>query len=328
MKKIEIFGKKVPLFAILIVIMVIGTASAAVFYNYATLTGEIEVTNSISVSDHNTSPIALGGDGELIFTSPATFVINNNGDEPVVVDLVTTLFLDTVEVTDETGLTVDYSVIDGTDVERGMVLVPPGGLTIDVEFDAVDNAVPGTYTVQVEVNYSAIPYDEFDGDNELQSLLLLQKNETWVPTGNETEVNFASMGNHFYYELSSDDLEPETEYTLIYYADKSPDRFAPDAWGGNNPGAIICTVTSDDEGYGATSGDIELDMSLPHPDDANAYFYDYSEEFGTAHGAKLWLVPSSNINEDFDEYIRVVAEWIPAPIFMENDLINYIDTDL
>jgi len=51
-KKIELFGKKVPILAVVMAVLIIGTASAAVFMNYATLTSEdIELTaNGIGVT--------------------------------------------------------------------------------------------------------------------------------------------------------------------------------------------------------------------------------------------------------------------------------------
>ena len=315
MKKIEIFGKKVPLFAILIAVLVIGTASAAIFMNYATLTGEIDVTHSISVSDYDTDPIALGGDGELIFASPATFVVNNNGDEPVIVDLVTTLFLDSVEVTDETGLAVDYSVINGSDVEEGMVLIPPGGLTINVEFDAVDNAIPGTYTVQVEVNYSATPYDEFEGDNAMVDVTLTHKDgePDWNPIGNNSSLSYAPMGNEFYFELDAIELEASISHSLIYYADP---------WPGNNPGAVMAAFTTDGNGDVTSSGHVDLGMNIPHADDDN-----FDE------GAKVWVVLSSNLTNgnampmigyDHTKYLTEYSEILDEDY---TDLVKYEDTD-
>lgn len=50
MKTINIFGKNMPIIAILMALLVIGTASAAVFYNYATLEGEVEITSPLKVT--------------------------------------------------------------------------------------------------------------------------------------------------------------------------------------------------------------------------------------------------------------------------------------
>jgi len=332
MKKIELFGKKVPIIAIIMAVLVIGTASAALFYNYATLRGDIEVTNAISVSDYDTDPIEIGGDGELIFSSPATFVVNNDGNEPVIVDLVTTLYLEDVLVTDEEGLTVDYSVLDGTGVEEGLVLVPPGGLTIDVEFDAVDNAIPGTYTVQVEVNYSAEDYESFTGANALIDVDLTHKNATYVPLGDISELSYAPMGNEFYYELNTVGLETDVSYSLIYYADEVyeesdmplPDgkNLGDDKWGGINgdAGTVIEILGLVD---GSTiASHIDVDMDMPCIPDEN-----FDE------GAKVWVIPTSNLTGSNalpmvtwhqSEYLFEYSEILDLDY---TDLVRYTDTD-
>ena len=335
MKKIEIFGKKVPLFAILIVIMVIGTASAAVFLNYATLSGTVDVSNGISVTDSDGETFEANGEGALNFDSPATFTINNEGETPTIVDLNTIILLNNDLVTDEVvtdfaGLTVGNSVIEGTDVENGPVLVPPGGLTVDVYFVAAENAMPGDYTILVEVNVNLTSYDEFDGDNAMETVSLSNKDPAfdWASYGNTASVNYASMGDEFYYELSATGLD-DVEHCLIYYADKEEPRNVN--WGGDNPGAIIA-VTIPSGGVIDINGIKVLDMNLPHADDWNSFFYDYSGEpdyYDNAHGAKLWLVPSDQVDQNYVPYqTQLLIDWGPDMILFEEELIHYIDTDL
>src|SRR3989344_9607036 len=72
-------------------------------------------------------------------------------------------------------------------------------------------------------------------------LQLENKDTNWDPVLNDNvdaSVNFNDAGPTFDYTLNARGLEPNTEYSLIYYADK-PDRFVD--WGGDNPGALIGT---------------------------------------------------------------------------------------
>lgn len=340
MKKIEIFGKKVPVIAILIALLVIGTASAALFYNYATLEGTVKVTNDISVTDSDLVTFHIGdeGTGNLTFESPAKFTINNAGDEPVIVKLVTSLFFENNELTTEEeleGLYLYYSVIeDGEDIESGPVLVPPGGLMVDVEFETADNAFPGNYTIQVAIDFyeGGASFNDPSVNNYMQTISLAQKVASdWslVPDGNTATINYIPMGNEFYYELIAIDI-PVNEYCLIYYADKEEPR--DENWGGDNPGAVIATVSTDGNGDIAISGIKSLNMDLPHADDWNSFFYEYDIEpdnYLNKHGAKLWLVPSSHINENYvSDETQLVTAWAPGLILFEEELIHYIDTDL
>ena len=322
MKKIEIFGKKVPVIAILIALLVIGTASAAVFLNYATLSGTVDVSNGISVTDSDGDIFEANGEGVLNFESPAVFTINNANNEPAIVNLVTTLTLDTVPVDDFAGLTVDYSVIDGTGVEATdpgtLVLVPPGGLTVDVEFDAADDAMPGEYEVIVAVEYSAEDYEDFEGENAMETLLLTHKegfgpSGSWTPIGEISTLEFIQMGNEFYYELDATDLESEVEYALIYYADQE-DPFAN--WGGVAPG-VIDTFTTGTDGNAIVVNCINLNMNMPSPDDINYPV------------AKIWIVPTDVLTDGTCLPINPEGGWQPTRFLFEyDDLTYYIDTNI
>jgi hypothetical protein len=115
----------------------------------------------------------------------------------------------------------------------------------------------------------------------------------------------------------------DVEYSLIYYAD-TEDRF--NDWGGDNPGAIIATGTTVD-GVLTLSGSVYLGVDLPHPDDANGYFYDYTEppdSYDNATGAKIWLVPS----ECYDANDTKVNSWEQSRFLFETDLIEYEYTDV
>lgn len=335
MKTIEIFGKKVPVIAMIMALMVIGTASAAVFLNYATLSGTVEVSNGISVTDSNGDEFEANGEGFLNFNGPASFTINNANNEPVIVNLVTTLTLDDIAVDDFTGLTVDYSVIDSTGVEGTgtgtLLLVPPGGLTIEVVFYADDNAMPGEYNITMAVDYNDEDYNTFYGENAMETLELSYKNDVWQAIENgKVQVDYAPMGNAFYYEMEFDGVDL-TDYALIYYADK-PDRF--NMWGGDNPGAIIQILPTSIVDGDMITNLIDLDMDLPHLNDANfdTTYTNYSLEpdfYDNSCGAKLWLVPLIDINPLYaSEGGQLVTGWFSDTIVFETELIQYTDTNL
>jgi len=170
-------------------------------------------------------------------------------------------------------------------------------------------------------------------------LELRQKNpDTWevVEDGASGMLTYNLSGSTFEFKFEGEGLEPDTEYSLIYYADRE-DRFVE--WGGDNPGALIGSSTSDTDGEIEIEGSVNLredldplGMDLPHPDDANAYYWNYADEgdpnytgdgYANAHGAKIWLVPSSA----YDAGAYRVDSWEPESFLFETDLINFDDTD-
>ena len=168
-KKLNIFKRKVPVLAVMVILLIIGTASAALIANYATLTGIYEVKQTIFVVGDNeaNTKITFGTDGV------GTFVIINTGNDAEV-EILTTLCLDLpdpvpedmspYEVTDVEGITI---TVNGTDLVYeeesylpAIVQVSGGepGIThVTVTFDAISAVVPGDYTIQMEVNPPSTP---------------------------------------------------------------------------------------------------------------------------------------------------------------------------
>ena len=131
-KKIEIFGKKVPFIAILVVALIISTASAAVYQHYATMMGDVAINSPVHVIiDGN--PIPLGGTYELTIedimspcTISETFQFNNTYGSPIEVSVLWILYekdapfplnastsywvYDTETVMVSTGISADYTV--------------------------------------------------------------------------------------------------------------------------------------------------------------------------------------------------------------------------
>jgi hypothetical protein len=151
--------------------------------------------------------------------------------------------------------------------------------------------------------------------------------DTWQAKPDKTNatLTYCIIGNEFGYKLEAFGLAPNTEYSLIYYADKYPNRFDPSQFGGDNPGALIVEGTTTSLGYLLVSGSTELNMDLPSYPDANIDKYDYSvppDNYAHPHGAKIWLVPSLDYNG-----VDKLTAWHPENYLFETDLISYIDLD-
>lgn len=129
---------------------------------------------------------------------------------------------------------------------------------------------------------------------------------TWeiIDNGTWAMMVYNEQGPTFEYMLDGHGLKPNIDYSLIYYADP---------WPGNHPGALIDSGTTDDSGELHLAGSVELNMDLPHPDDANY-----------PHGAKIWLVPSS----DYDPLQTKMVAWNPTEYLFEGHLITYDDTQV
>lgn len=151
------------------------------------------------------------------------------------------------------------------------------------------------------------------------SLNLENKDSAWavIVDGTSGVVTYNLAGPTFDYALTATGLTASQGYSLIYYADE-PNRYVN--WGGDNPGALIGTATSDGTGSIAASGSMALGISLPTAPDANISLYSYGgppDNYSNAHGAKLWLVPTSSYSAP------AVTSWQPATFLFETDLIAY-----
>jgi hypothetical protein len=151
----------------------------------------------------------------------------------------------------------------------------------------------------------SISFDVWD------KLILVEKNpSTWevVEGGASGTLCFDIVDDEFTFKFSACGLEPYTEYSLIYYADKY-NRFVN--WGGDNPGAHIMTGSTGEGDCISLSGTVELGMDLPHPDD-----------FNYGQGAKIWLV----LADDYDPDAKKLTAWHPTEYLFETNLIHYDDS--
>ena len=147
------------------------------------------------------------------------------------------------------------------------------------------------------------------GDAPARTVLGLENKDidgTWDPfLDDDTYGTLTFISSHptFDYTLDVFGLVPNTNYSLIYYADP---------WPGNNPGALIGTLLTDGSGDASVSGDEELGMDLPDPADDNY-----------PAGAKIWVIKSSEYTPNS------VNTWpVGAESLFENNLIIYDDTDI
>jgi predicted ribosomally synthesized peptide with SipW-like signal peptide len=151
-----------------------------------------------------------------------------------------------------------------------------------------------------------------EGDNA-QRLVLENKNpedfdEVYYQDGRYGVLTWAGDGSTFDFSgtFVGYDLNPDTKYALIYYADP---------WPGNNPGAFLGAGTTDANGDVEITGNVDLGHDLPHPTDANS-----------ADGAKIWLVLMDDYN-DGTESTGPMTAWNPSQYLFETVLIHYDDTE-
>ena len=161
-------------------------------------------------------------------------------------------------------------------------------------------------------------------ESNVGHLYLYEKDpESWeiVPGGAWGKLKYNLSGDEFEYLFNGHGLDPGVSYSLIYYADP---------WPGDNPGALIAIGTANRGGNIHLRGSVDLEMSLPHPDDAN-----YEEEGGDPGtpgapptpfpfgGAKIWLV----LSDDYNAETNAMTAWNPSEYLFEAELMTYTDTN-
>jgi hypothetical protein len=190
---------------------------------------------------------------------------------------------------------------------------------IDGDVNFITTYNPGLWGDEITTTIYQVP--------ATTTLVLENKDANWniITDGIQATLTFQTVKTTFDYNFVATGLQTCTDYTLLYYADYE-DRM--NNWGGDNPGALIATFTTDGNGnILATSGSINLAMNLPSEPDANIAFHDYSgapDNYNNAHGAKIWLVPSV----DYDTSQLKVKNWNPTAFLFETDLIAYSDCNI
>ena len=108
------------------------------------------------------------------------------------------------------------------------------------------------------------------GKSNVAHLYLYEKNETWeiVDGGAWGKMKYNLAGPEFDFVFNGHGLEPNTEYTLIYYVDQET------CWG--KIGAVIDSGTSNEGGNIHLADSVDIG-TIPVADDEN-------------EGAKIWLI--------------------------------------
>ena len=229
----------------------------------------------------------------------------------------------------ETTVNVTQAVLlDGKDYTTPIIREISGtGGQILYSCHTVENL--GDISATVKLSWEANDTEGINVEYFINTATLVLENKdptSWeiIEDSRKATLTYNLVGSAFTYKIVAVGLEPNTEYSLIYYADFEPERFT--YWGGNNPGALIGTMTTDEHGYFSVSNTTDLNMDLPSAPDANIDIYDYSgppDYYNHAHGAKIWLVPST----DYDAEAKKLIAWNPTTYLFETDLIVYIDLD-
>ena len=141
----------------------------------------------------------------------------------------------------------------------------------------------------------------FTGIASAKELVLVEKNsQTWNEIeGASVTLIYNDIDDKFEYTLTGT-LPTDDKYSLIYYKDVS------NQWG--NIGAVLVNGITNEDLVNGISGKIEDLKTIPKINDLN-----YPD------GAKLWLIPSTQINEAGTK----MTTWTPENYLFERNLIEY-----
>jgi len=310
-KKINAFGKSIPVIAVVLMVLTTGIAGAALVSVYFDTTVAVTVGPALGVvsTTYETTNMKQGE------TITQVIDIKNVANVPILTEVGTLINpAAEVTVTYEVGGIV-LSDIDA-DGEPELIIPPDCTITMTARIHADQALVEGTYTITTSVN----------PPKGVELLILENKDASWniIDTDNRiATLIYTPEEPTFNYNLFGVGLDSKTDYSLIYYADK-PDRFVN--WGGNNPGKLITTGTTDKNGVLVMHGEKDLYMDLPSGDDANIDEYDYRNApdfYHNAHGAKIWLVPTDALPSAGYPGDGDWAFWNVGGILFETDLISY-----
>jgi hypothetical protein len=199
--------------------------------------------------------------------------------------------------------TIEYTVGESSAVAGSTYVNGPFNLKNDAQIPA---------TVKLQITYDPTLTDNeitttYRGVLDLTDKVVNFGKTPWAIKGDKkATIWYTLTGDKFDWGYVSSSGFDTTLYTLIYYKDNS-NRF-------DSPAKAIKVS--------------EINGSLPYTDDANVDEYDYcgavvdtthtGDNYVHCHGAKLWLVPTTDINLDG------TLKWEDASNFLfETDLISY-----
>jgi len=254
MKSMKILGRDVPIMAVILAVLIIGTASAALVTTFVQHNAEVDVEAPLYLED---DAVAL----DLVAGETYEFVamsVRSNASVPTLAEIVT-------EIDDGDGIGYHYTFdgetlgdIDNDGYPELLIPAMSDGEDLLMKICTSPALEPKTYVIETHFTPAA----------DVGMLVLEDKDDDWNEIENDIGATliFGTNQDEFVYYLVGEVTQNDTDYSLVYYADY-PDRF--NDWGGDNPGALIATETSGDDYSIEMEGSIDLDMSLPHLDDAN-----------------------------------------------------------
>ena len=285
-KKINLFGKKVSVFVI--VIMSLALVSAALLTYYGVITGMAVVSQSVIVED---SPITGAWDTSLVAGTTVVDCDTDQGEEGS-----------------------GHSVKNNADVEA------------PVQFGTTCRNVAGTDDgVQYEsyIDWAdGIDSPECDGIvTEIYGVLkLTSKNvvfgqSPWTETADmKATVKYTIVGDEFSAEVIDSEGEWNLDnYVLVYYSDNI-DRFT-------NPSVAIKVEYVDENLPYADDENVD---EYNYCGDTYEEGISTGDNYEHCHGAKIWYVPASALTDNEDGTWAI--NWGQASNFLfETDLIMYSD---
>jgi len=148
-----------------------------------------------------------------------------------------------------------------------------------------------------------------------QTIELRQKDPvTWLVINSGTvgaDITFNTCGTTFDYSINYWGLTGD--YSLVYYIDQE-DRFV-------NWGKVFDIADLSFYGSSTITGSADI-PTMPYVDDYNSN-HPVPDAYDHHFGAKLWLVPTSNLNAEHNHLIS----WTPTAYLFETDLGFYMDCD-
>ena len=150
------------------------------------------------------------------------------------------------------------------------------------------------------------------GKSKTAHLYLYEKNPSdWsiVKKGAWGKMTYKTAGPEFKFAFNGKKLEPNTDYSLIYY---------PDPWPGNNL-IVLGSATSKKSGNVHIQGSVDIG-DLPIASDFNSDSTKTTHEYTGLTGAKIWLVKSSDIATSGTPHM---TGWNPTKYLFENNLITF-----
>jgi len=259
----KIFGRNVPVIALVLAGLLIGTAGAAVLDVFGTHKTTATVGEALTLVDIESHITLYGGE---CTTAEMTAISHTSVD---VLSELDTIFTGL----DGEGIEVVYSVagniLPDVDGDKKQTVIIPAGETVVVTMSvcAAINIDGGEYIITTE----------FEPAEDVELLKLVNKDVDWNELDDYSAyLIYTPSGNEFSYYLIGNVNQYSTDMSLIYYIDQD-DRF--NNWGMNE---LIATGTSDATGFIVMSGSVDV-ADFPIVDDIN-----YPD-------AKIWLVTSSDL---------------------------------